>query len=394
MGSCGLTLVCQIVFLLVVALTSLCRGSLTNLLLLHFRNLTAHQNARRLVVHVVNHAVPELRTLQFEDQQWVFLLVRSILYTVAKFVQLSQILFPILINDVQNDALLELFHDVFGFRVVGFFKVARNLVHTLSVGNRHGNSLKPITLFLLYLLDNRPSNRLYPFSFTLESRHGILESTFGQIFGIAGVEFFFGERTFHRQGFQEVFLATYIIIRVDDVDTSIPNDVRDVHTDTLTHQCVAPFLVNHGALFVHHVIVFQQMLTNTEVVFFHFLLCALDALRNHRALNALSIFESQAIHHRGDAFRTKQSHQFIFQTDVEYRTTWVALTACTTSQLAVYTAAFVAFGTDDGQTSRRFHFGRQLDVGTTTGHVGGDGHRTKAVYRLSGLCHDVGFLLV
>ena len=221
-----------------------------------------------------------------------------------------------------------------------------------------------------------------------------MEGTFGQIFRIASDEFFFSERTFHRQVLQEVFLATYIIVRVDDVDTSIPNDVGDVHSDTFSHQGVAPFLVNHGALFVHHVIVFQQMLTDTEVVFFHFLLCALDALRNHRALNALPILESQTIHHRGDAFRTKQSHQFIFQTDVEYRTTWVALTACTTAQLAVYTAAFVAFGTDDGQTSCRFHFGRQLDVGTTTGHVGGDGHRTKAVHRLSSLCHNVGFLLV
>ena len=124
MGSCGLTGVCQVIFLLVIALTSLCRGSLTNLLLLHFRNLTAHQDARRLVVHVVNHAVPELRTLQFEDQQRVFLFVRSVLHAVSQFVQLPQVLFPILINDMQNDALLKLFHDVFGFGIVGFFEVA------------------------------------------------------------------------------------------------------------------------------------------------------------------------------------------------------------------------------------------------------------------------------
>ena len=50
----------------------------------------------------------------------------------------------------------------------------------------------------------------------------------------------------------------------------------------------------------------------------------------------------------------------------------------------------MTFRTDDGKTSRRFHFGRELDVGTTTCHVGGDGHDAL----LSCLSHDVGLLLV
>jgi len=50
----------------------------------------------------------------------------------------------------------------------------------------------------------------------------------------------------------------------------------------------------------------------------------------------------------------------------------------------------VTFRTDDGQTAGCFHFLRQLDVGTTTGHVGGDRHRTA----LTGSRHDFGFFLV
>ena len=54
----------------------------------------------------------------------------------------------------------------------------------------------------------------------------------------------------------------------------------------------------------------------------------------------------------------------------------------------------MALGADDGETAGGLHLGRQLDVGTTTGHVGGDGDGTLAVGRLTGQCHDVGLLLV
>ena len=50
----------------------------------------------------------------------------------------------------------------------------------------------------------------------------------------------------------------------------------------------------------------------------------------------------------------------------------------------------MTLGTDDGQTTSLLHFGAQLDIGTTTGHVGGNGHGTA----LTSLSHDVGLLLV
>ena len=69
-------------------------GSLANLLLLHLRNLSAVQHSHRAVVHLVNHVVPYLCTLQLEDEQWVFLLVAGVLYRVTQFVKLAQILLP------------------------------------------------------------------------------------------------------------------------------------------------------------------------------------------------------------------------------------------------------------------------------------------------------------
>ena len=50
----------------------------------------------------------------------------------------------------------------------------------------------------------------------------------------------------------------------------------------------------------------------------------------------------------------------------------------------------MTLGTDNGQTACCLHFGRQLDVGTTTGHVGGNGHGTA----LTSQCHNFRFLLV
>ena len=48
------------------------------------------------------------------------------------------------------------------------------------------------------------------------------------------------------------------------------------------------------------------------------------------------------------------------------------------------------FGTDDCQTAGGFHFVGQLDVGTATGHVGGDGHLSFA----SGFGHNLRLKLV
>ena len=158
---------------------------------------------------------------------------------------------------------------------------------------------------------------------------------------------------------------------------------------------MAAFLVDHGTLFVHHVIVFQQALTDAEVVLFHLLLCTLDALRDHGVLNHLTLLESQFVHDRCDALAGEESHQFVFQRDVEYAGARIALTACTSAQLAVYAPALVTFGADDGQSAGGLHLGRQFDVGTTAGHVGGDGHGTHSVLvLLSGQGHDVGLLLV
>ena len=114
-------------------------------------------------------------------------------------------------------------------------------------------------------------------------------------------------------------------------------------------------LVDHGALFVHHVVVFEQVFTDAEVVFLYLLLCALNGIGYHRTLDAFAIFKSETVHHFGDALAAEKAHEFVFERNVEHRGPRVALTACTTAQLAVYTAALMALGADDSKSTGGLH---------------------------------------
>ena len=91
----------------------------------------------------------------------------------------------------------------------------------------------------------------------------------------------FGEWAFHCKYFQELFFASFVVIALDNAYTTVPDDIRNIHTNTLTHQCVTTLLIDNRTLLVHDVIVFQQTLTDTEVVFFNLLLGTLDTIRYH-----------------------------------------------------------------------------------------------------------------
>ena len=54
----------------------------------------------------------------------------------------------------------------------------------------------------------------------------------------------------------------------------------------------------------------------------------------------------------------------------------------------------MTLSTYDGQTTSSLYLRRQLDIGTTTSHVGGDGYGTLAIGRLTSQSYNVGFLLV
>ena len=80
----------KIFFRLDVLLTlSSLLGCSLRCILLQFGYLSTHEDSGDAVVHLVDHIIEEFHALEFEDEQWVFLFVRSILDTVTKLVELA-----------------------------------------------------------------------------------------------------------------------------------------------------------------------------------------------------------------------------------------------------------------------------------------------------------------
>ena len=192
--------------------------------------------------------------------------------------------------------------------------------------------------------------------------------------------------------------------------------------DVLGLHQLAPLLVDHLALVVHHVVELEQLLADLEVVGLDLLLRLLQRLVDPRVDDRLAFLEAEALQHPVHALGAEPAHQIVLEAEEELRAAGIALAAGAAAQLVVDAPALVALGADDEQaagvhtrwrsasTSARIacclravavflrqllsdaHVGiaAELDVGAAAGHVGGDGHRAHP----PGLGDDVRLLLV
>ena len=179
---------------------------------------------------------------------------------------------------------------------------------------------------------------------------------------------------FHHLHLQALVVAGIVVVCYN-LFGGIVQSVYYIHTYAFTDEGVVAFLVNDGSLRVHHIVVFEKTFTDTEVVLFYLLLCSFDRLRYHRVFYHLTLFEAHSVHYLRYTFGAEKPHKVVFERNEEDRAAGVALTSRTSSQLSVDTTRLVAFGTDDSQTAYLFHFGCELDVGTTPCHIGGDSYR-------------------
>ena len=107
-------------------------------------------------------------------------------------------------------------------------------------------------------------------------------------------------------------------------------------------------------------------------------------------MDNLALLQTHTVHHSGDTLRAEQTHQVVLHRHKELRRTGVTLTSRTTTQLTVNTTRLVALGTQNCQTTRSLNLVAELDVGTTTRHIGSDGNLT----RTTSLGNDLSLLLV
>ena len=134
-------------------------------------------------------------------------------------------------------------------------------------------------LILVHLFDDRVGYLCQTFCLALEVSHCHIECFVCQLALFLVAELLFCERSLHCECLEQVQFTFFVVCIVFDCGrATVPDHIDDIHSDTLTHKGVAAFGVNHRTLFVHHIVIFQQTFTDTEVVFFYFLLCTFDGV--------------------------------------------------------------------------------------------------------------------
>src|SRR5205823_1304403 len=140
-------------------------------------------------------------------------------------------------------------------------------------------------------------------------------------------------------------------VAVEGADHEVIDPFRDVVGLALAVQDLAAHAVDDLALLVHHVVVFEEMLADLEVVVLDALLGGGDGARHELVLDRLALLHAQALHDPLDALAAEDAQQVVFEREVEVRGAGVALTARAAAQLVVDAAGLVTLGADDVQAA-------------------------------------------
>ena len=140
----------------------------------------------------------------------------------------------------------------------------------------------------------------------------------------------------------------------------------------LSIQDAASFFIYNLSLLIHDLIIFQQILTDSKVVAFYLLLRLLNSGRQHLMLDLLAFFNTQFRKYVHQPLGAEQAHQIVFQGNIESGFSRISLTSGTSAQLVINTSGLMSLRTDDLKPACCPCLVIQLDIRTTSGHVGGN----------------------
>ena len=112
--------------------------------------------------------------------------------------------------------------------------------------------------------------------------------------------------------------------------------------------------VNPLALVVHDLVVFEQVLADVEIAFFHLFLGGLDTARHHAAFDGLARLHAEAREDAFDPIAREDPHQVVFERQIKPAGARVTLPTGAAAELIVDAAGLVALGAEDVQAA---HFG-------------------------------------
>ena len=192
-------------------------GTALLLCLLHFVGfldvyLSAEQDSEGSAVERIQHRFEDMRRLEFVNQERVFLLVRSVLNRLLEVVQLAEVLFPLIIDDIEQHSFLELLHHLFAMRLSRSLEVDGDVIHFLAIGNRDEDILVHLSLGLEDVLDLRVGNLRQLVHTTFEALECSLRELFAQFIAFAAVELFLIKGQFDSEGLHDVVLESFVVI--------------------------------------------------------------------------------------------------------------------------------------------------------------------------------------
>ena len=167
-------------------------------------NLTAQENSQGTAVEGVKHLFEDIERLEFIDQQRVFLLVGRVLYGLFEVIQLTKVLFPLIVNHIEQHTFLELPYRLFAMTLGSRLEVHGNVIHFLTVGDRDEDVFVHLSLGLIDILDLRIGD-LHQFVHTaFEAIECGLSQLFTQHIAFAMMEGIFIERHLNREGLHHI----------------------------------------------------------------------------------------------------------------------------------------------------------------------------------------------
>ena len=116
-----------------------------------------------------------------------------------------------------------------------------------------------------------------------------------------------------------------------------------------------PLLIDDAALGVHHVVIFQNILTDLEIAALHRFLRVFNRAGKHLCVNGRVLVNAETVHHIHDPLGAEQAHDVVLQREEKPCFAGVALASRTAAELIVDSPGLMPLRTDDKQAARCAH---------------------------------------
>ena len=186
---------------------------------------------------------------------------------------------PMTVNLEEHDCLGESLPDFLALILVCTLEIHGKVQHTTAVGNRNRDIDIAIALSLVNLSYDRKSLLNHRVDAALVCRLHILEEPVGECCRVCLVVELFVKVEVERKRPHYIFgkcVISHVLRLLCKYFRSVLHHIHYINLDSLTGKRIAPLAVNHLALRVHHIVIFQSSLTDAEVVFLNLLLRLLN----------------------------------------------------------------------------------------------------------------------